>query len=225
MTVSDLRLLGSGSWSESAEGVSPSVGLQELVSVGLLRRRDVHFVERRRFAAAADRERRGEARPEGAPPIGRSPGADLILTGSWFAQGADSAVLELRLTGAETGEVVRSWRTATPADADLPSLARTATGGLLRALGAMGRLPEWDDPLAGTGVEPAPPAYRSAGIPTPAVGAYLRGVRAVDGYQWEAARRAFQRALEIAGEGFFEADVALARAARLRAGETLGSDP
>jgi hypothetical protein len=48
-------------------------------------------------------------------------------------------------------------------------------------------------------------------------------VEAEDWFDWEAARRAYQGAMEIAGTAFFEPDVALARLARLRAGGTLGA--
>lgn len=222
VTVSDLTLLGQGRWSESLP-VPAALGLQELVSLNLLRRRDVHFVERRRFARAAERERSGRPRPEGAPPVGRSPGAELVLTGTWVPAGGDSASLDLRLTDAESGEVVRSWRTATPADADLPSLARAAAGGCLRALEEMQRRPDWDDPLRSSTLQPAPAEYRTASVPAAAVEAFLRGLEADDRYEWERARTEYQRALEIGDPGFFEPDVALARAARLRTGGTLGA--
>lgn len=224
VTVSRIELLGQGRWSAET-GVDAAVGLRELISVGLLRRRDVHFVERRRFAAAADRERRGEPRPEGAPPVGTSPGAELVLAGSWFPVGADSAVLELRLTDAESGRVARAWRIGTPPAATLPSLARAATGGLLRTLDEMGRRAAWNAPLAGGAAEPAPDGYRSAGVPAEAVSAFRAGVAAEDRYDWSAAYRAYRRAMEVGGEDFFEPWVALARAARLRAGGALGESP
>lgn len=223
VTVSDMAVLGRGQWDENLP-VSPALGLRELVSLNLLRRRDVHFVERRRFARAAERERRGEPRPEGAPAVGRSPGAELILTGSWVPAGADSASLDLRLTDAESGEVVRSWRTATPVDADLPSLARAAAGGCLQALQEMQRRPDWDDPLRSSALQPAPAEYRTASVPAGAVEAFLRGLEAEDRYEWERARTEYQRAVEIGDPGFFEPDVALARAARLRTGGTLGAN-
>ena len=79
---------------------------------------DVEFVERRRFSQAADMERRGQARPVGAPPVGVSPGAELVLAGSWAPASADSAYLDFRLTRAETGEVVTTFRRSTPISAD-----------------------------------------------------------------------------------------------------------
>ena len=56
VSVTDLILVGTELLGESA--VSPSIGLQELVAAGLIRRRDVRFVERRRFVAAVEREAR-----------------------------------------------------------------------------------------------------------------------------------------------------------------------
>jgi len=67
--------------------VAPSIGLSELVATGLLRRRDVRFVERRRFAAAAEAERRRENRPPGTPPAGVSPGPEFILSATWVSLG------------------------------------------------------------------------------------------------------------------------------------------
>jgi len=200
--------------------------LQEMISVGLLRRRDVEFVERRRFIRAVRQVQQGRARPEGAPPVGRTPGAELVLEGRWEPARPDSVVLELRLTDARTGEERRAWRTAAPARADLPSLARAATGGLLRALSALDRLPEWDDPLEARGIEAAPPRYRDAAVPAGAMDAFLRGLEAEDRYAWQRARRDYLEAIEE-GEPpvFFEAREALARTARLRTGGTLGESP
>ncbi|NIP57032.1 MAG: hypothetical protein GWM92_17035 [Gemmatimonadetes bacterium] len=225
VAVSDLHLLGRGRWSEEGAAVSAGVGLQELVSAGLLRRRDVHFVERRRFARAAERERRGLPRPEGAPPVGRSPGAELVLTGTWVPAGPGGGLLDLRLVEERTGEVLEAWRTPTPATADLVSLARVATGGLVAALESRGRLPAWEDPLDGDDIDPAPRAYADAGIPAEAVRAFLQGIAAEDAYRWEGARRGYGRALRVGGEAFYEPEVALARTARLRAGGTLGASP
>lgn len=222
VTVADVVVLGQGRWDESPP-VPPTLGLQELVSLNLLRRRDVHFVERRRFARAAELERRGEPRPEGAPPVGRSPGAELVLTGTWSPAGADSAYLDLRLTDAESGRVVRSWRTATPVDAELPSLARAAAGGCLQALQELQRKPEWEDPLPSSSLPPATSRYRAASVPPAAVTAFLRGLAAEESYEWERARNEYRRAMEIGGTVFYEPDVALARAARLRAGGELGT--
>lgn len=222
LTVSEFLIVASGSRGLES-GADPGLTLSELVAAGLLRRSDVHFVERRRFSRAAERVRRGLPRPSGAPPVGRSPGAELILAGSWAPVDSGTAALSLRLTDAETGDVVRSWRVETPAEADPVSLARTTTGSLLSELDQMDRMPDWDDPLEARGTVVAPSTYRRAGVPVEAVSSFARGLAAEERYAWEEARRAYESALEAGGEGFFEARVALARIARLRAGGTLGA--
>lgn len=222
LSVGEFQLVPDGQWAVGT-ALTAAEGLQELVGTGLLRRRDVHFVERRRFSRAVEREQRGLPRPAGAPPIGRSPGAELILFGTWIPAGADSAALSLRLTEAETGVIRRSWSVGTPRDADAVSLARAATGSLLAVLDSLGRRPRWDDP-----VEPGHTAsrtFRRAGVPPEAVEAYFRGADAEDRYDWEGALREYRTALDLAGQGFWEPGVALARVARLRAGESLGANP
>jgi len=199
--------------------VDLSLGLSELVVTGLLRRRDVVLVERRRFAAAAERERRGLPRAPGSPPAGVSPGAEFVLSGTWARLGLDSAYLELRLTDVQTGTVAKTWRAATANDADPVALARTVVGSLLSALDAMGRRPAWADPHP----EAAPPGYRPSGIPPAAVAAFLRGLAAEERWAWEGARRAYEAAIKAGGGAFFEAASALARTARLRMGGTLGA--
>lgn len=223
VTVSEIVLL-SDPWGIDAP-LDPAIGLQELISAGLLRRADVDFVERRRYAAAVDRERDGLPRRPNAPAIGVSPGAEMMLTGSWIATG-DSAALDLRLADVESGRVRVAWRSSTPASADPTAVARLAVGGLLATLRELDRLPSWNDPLERTSGGIAPPTYVPAAVGLDAVAAFMRGVAAEDRYDWEAARRGYQRALELAGPAFVEADVALARVARLRAGGTLGgSEP
>ncbi len=217
ITVSNLLLLHQP-WSLQGP-VTPAIGMEELVASGLLRRRDVEFVERRRFSAAAERERRGQPAPQGAPGVGVSPGAELILTGTWAAAGPDSAALDLRLTDVETGDVVTAWRTMTPTNADPVSVARSINGGLLQALDEMGRLPDWTDPDPGS----APSAHQPTSISMTAVTSFMEGVAAEDAYRWEQARWAYQAAIDIGGSGFLEPHVALARVARIRAGGTLGA--
>lgn len=217
ISVGAFEILGTAPWSLDAD-VDLSVGLSELVAAGLLRRRGVNFVERRRFAAAAERERRGLPRSEGAPAAGVSVGAEMILTAAWATLGLDSAYLDLRLADAESGDMVTTWRAATANDAGPTALARTAVGSLLEALDELGRRPAWTDP------EPAAAfsTYRASPVPLPAVEAFFRGLAAEEGWEWEAARRGYQRALRAADGDFLEAEAALARAARLRQGGTLG---
>jgi hypothetical protein len=217
ITVSEIILL-SDPWGILSP-IPTAVGLQELVSAGLLRRRDVEFVERRRFSRAAEMERRGQSRPRGAPTVGISPGAELVLAGSWAPASADAAYLDFRLTSAETGEVVTTFRRSTPISADPTALARRITSGLLGALEALGRLPAWTDPIP----QAAPAGYQASGVSLGAVRAFFSGVAAEDRYDWEGARVAYQEALDEGGSGFPEAEVALARIARLRNGGTLGS--
>ena len=195
-----------------------SLGLQELVAAGMLRRADVQYVERRRFDALAQLERRGLPRPEGAPPLGTTPGAELVLLGSALAL-ADSTWLDLRLVDPGSSETRAAWRLAAPASSDPPGLARAVTGSLLAALARIRDLPGWEDPLPGAAL----PAYSPSGIPDAAWRAFLAGVSAEDRYDWDGARSSYQRALQLGGPHFFEAEAALARAARLRAGGTLGA--
>lgn len=223
VTVAEFLVVQATDWDLASTPVSPGLTLSELVAAGLLRRRDVSFVERRRFSEAAERARRGLPRPSGAPPVGRSPGAELILAGSWAPADSATGVLSLRLTEVETGNVIRSWRVETPPGADPTSLARATTGSLLEELGTMDRRPGWTDPLRSRNVVTAPARYRDTGIPVGAVVAFARGLAAEEAYDWEEARAAYQTASEAGGEAFFEPRVALARIARLRAGGTLGA--
>ena len=58
VSVSEITLLGDPWDLEGATDIS--LGISELIVTGLLRRADVNLVERRRFAAAAEAERRGQ---------------------------------------------------------------------------------------------------------------------------------------------------------------------
>lgn len=217
VSVAEITLLGN-TWGLQSS-VDLSLGVSELIVTGLLRRADVELVERRRFAVAAEAERRGLARAAGAPSAGISPGAEFVLSGTWASVGLDSAYLDLHLTDAEGGGVVTSWRTATANDADPAGLTRTIVGSLLGALEDMGRRPAWNDPEGDT----APASYRATAISSRAVEAFLRGLAAEEAWKWEAARRGYQAALAEGGDTFVEAASALARTARLRNGGTLGA--
>jgi hypothetical protein len=215
LSVADLELLGEPHY--FAVGPVPArLGLTELVAAGLLRRADVQFIERRRFAAAVEAERGGRARLPGAPPAGVSPGAELTATVTWVPLGTGAGSLEVRLTESATGRVAQTLRTPLPADPEAVGLARAAVGAILAALGEMGRLPAWNDPIAMA----APPAYAASGVSPQALSDFLAGLDAEERWRWESARVAYQSAARA--PGFFEAEAALARTARLRLGGTLG---
>ncbi len=218
ITVSDVTFAGSYPWPGDAR-VEPGLGVSELVAAGLLRRRDVRFVERRRFAAAVAAERRGDALPAGRPPAGVSPSADMALAATWIPAGPGEAFVEVRLTRLETGDVEGTTRTVISRAAGPVELARSVVAGALDVLSGLDRLPEWDDPLA----SPAPGgANAEAGgrVSTVALRHFLRGLAAEEAWRWEDARRGYQRALAD-DPGFHEARAALARTARLRLGGTL----
>lgn len=214
IALGDVTLLSTPRW--SAGTVSPTLGLAELIAAGLLRRADVRFVERRRFAAAAEAERTGAERPVGAPRAGVSLGAELVAHVVWAPVGGSSTSLEVRLVAAATGAVVVTRRALAPEDADPVGLARLAVGTVLAALGEAGRRPAWSDPVPGA----APEAFASSGIAPDAVADFHRGLAAEETWSWESARVAYTAAARA--RDFVEASAALARTARLRLGATLG---
>jgi len=214
VSLDTVELAGQAPWS-FASPVTPGLALSELVVAGLLRRGDVRFVERRRFAAAALAEERGERRPAGAPPAGVSEGAELLASVVWVPLPTGSSI-EVRLTEAARGAVVGSRRASIPAGSDIVATARTVVRTLLAALESVGRLPAWTDPLGSAATGQA----AGSGVPDRAVESFLRGLAAEESWRWEAARASYQDAAESVG--FFEAEAALARAARLRLGGTLG---
>lgn len=197
-------------------GAAPAdVAVLELIAAGLLRRRDVEFVERRRFTAAEEAERRGVPRPAGAPPVGTSPGPDILVEVSWLEVGGTSTA-DIRLMDPTSGEILSSDRMVVPPGAGAIGFARRATRAILSGAHEIGNVPAWSDPIS------AAPNWLTPGIPSAAFAAFRVGTAAEDRYEWEDARRAYLRAREAGGAAFIEADVALARAARLRTGGTLG---
>ena len=215
LSVAGVELLGDPPWPDAGP-VPAALGLTELVVAGLLRRADVRLVERRRFAAGVEAERAGAVRPAGAPSAGVSPGSELTASVTWIPLGTRGASLEVRLTETATGRVAGTRRARVPADAEPVGLARTTVGALLAALGELGRLPAWDDPLAGA----APSEYVASGVSSEALTAFLTGLAAEERWRWERAGVAYRSA--GGAPGFFEAEAALARTARLRLGGTLG---
>ena len=217
VAVEEMEVAGEPGWSTPA-GVSPALGLTELMAAGLLRRQDVDFVERRRFAAAAEAERRGQPRPEGAPAAGISRGAQYVAKATWSRIGP-VARLDVRLSDAATAQVVAVWRTQTPTDADVVALARGAVAGTLAALDSLGVRPQWADPAT----QAAPTRFQASGVAHGAAASFFQGLAAEERWRWEEARRGYQDALAVAGGAFVEAEAALARTARLRNGGTLGA--
>lgn len=217
VALAEVLITGTPTWSPPA-GVGAELGLTELAAAGLLRRQDVRYVERRRFAAAAEAERRGLPRPAGAPAAGISPGARFVAHATWSLLVPDSGRVDVRLLDPASGAVVAGWRGATPPGADPLTVARTVVAGVLAALDAAGGRPAWADPAGGA----AGPGSPAAQIPAQAVTDFFLGLVEEDAWRWEEARVRYQRALAAGGSGFLEAAAALARTARLRNGGTLG---
>lgn len=195
---------------EGAFGPGTGVALAELMAARFLNGRALQVVDRRRFTAAAERERRGLPRPGDAPPLGTTPGARWLVGAAVVPGGAT-----LRLTDAGTGAVRASWRVDVPGGTHRIALSRLLGDSLLDRLDAEGLLP------AGPGGEgpPGDPVQD----PEAAFRLFQEGVAHDDAYRWEEARRAYEAAAATGGPGFPEPLEALARVARLRAGGTLGA--
>jgi hypothetical protein len=217
LSLTGVELLADPPWSFAAP-TPKDLALSELVVAGLLRRADVRFVERRRFAAAAEAERSGARRLAGAPPAGVSTGAELLASVVWVPLAAGQASLEVRLTDAARGGVVATRRVLLPRDADPVGVARQVVAALLASLGELGRLPAWSDPITGA----APSTFVPSGVSQRALEDFTVGLAAEESWRWEGAREAYQAA--ASSVGFFEASTALARTARLRLGGTLGEN-
>jgi len=215
LTFAGVQLPEAYPWG-GAYPVPPALGLSELVVAGLLRRRDVEFVERRRFTVAVEAEQSGLVRGSGAPPAGVSRGAELTATAALLPLPGGQTAVEVTLTRLQTGAVAGAGRQLIPADAEPLGTVRVIVATILSVLDGIDQRPAWADPLQGT----APDAYRPTGVPESAVVSFLTGLAAEERWNWELARRSYQAASET--EGFFEPATALARTARLRSGGTLG---
>jgi hypothetical protein len=213
VSISQVEFLGRFPWNTPA-AVAPALGVEELVVAGLLRRRDVRFIERRRFAAAVEAIRNGVRPAPGAPPPGISESADFITTAVWIPVGSGQASVEVRLSTLETGAVAGATRLVLSDDADPVMLARTIVNGVLQVLDDLDRLPVWDDGAGRTGTA------RERRVSTDALASFFAGLASEESWDWEGARRGYQTAARDAT--FHEASTALARAARLRLGGTLG---
>jgi hypothetical protein len=210
VAVGTVELVGTVEW--PAGVVTPQLGISELAVTGLLRRRDVRFVERRRFAVAVETEQRG-TRPAGQPAAGVSPGADYIAHAVWIRLGDDGSSVEVRLVHPASGSVASSARVSLRPGTDAVSLARGIVRGTLLALDGIGERPvggapppSADDPVEGR-------------VSPEALEDFLRGLAAEERWQWEEARRRYQAAARASD--FPEAAAALARTARLRLGGTI----
>lgn len=210
VSVGSVEVVGTLEWPPGL--VTPALGISELVVTGLLARRDVDFVERRRFSVAARVEQQG-TRPPGQPAAGVSPGADYQVNAVFIRLGDTQSSVDVRLVHPASGEVAASTRQSLPANVDGVTLARGIVEGTLSALDRLGERPTGDvappsanDP-AGSGVSPEALQY------------FLRGLAAEERWQWEEARRGYQAAARAST--FPEAAAALARTARLRLGGTI----
>lgn len=191
-------------------GIDASVAVLELATAGLLRRRDVHFVERRRFSVAAAAERTGLEPPAGRPPVGISVGAEFAAAATYAEVTTELASLEVRLTSLQTGEVVGATRLQVTPGADAVQLGRSMVSGILAVLDELNRRPLWDDPMAAT--------RESERVREDILANFLQGLAYEEVWDWEEAREAYQAAVDV---DFPEAAAALARTARLRLGGTL----
>ncbi|MGB1779376.1 MAG: hypothetical protein ACPHQP_07460 [Longimicrobiales bacterium] len=209
VTISSFEVAGASPWRHEGP-VDATLAVAELATAGLLQRRDVHFVERRRFSAAAAAERAGLPRPPGRPPVGVSVGAEFGVTAVYIPISQDLASLEVRLTDLESGDVAGTTRLQVSAGGDPVEMGRSMVSGILEVLDELDRRPTWDDHDANVG--------SSDRVAPTAIANFLRGLAFEDVWRWEDARVAYQAALE--GD-FPEARAALARTARLRLGGTL----
>lgn len=201
------------------EGLLPegmSVTLAELVMARFLHRRDLVMVDRRRYAAAVERLRRGLPADPSAPEPGLSPGADWILEAAASPTPGDDVTLTVRLTESATGRIAATRAVTSPSKSGWLGAAREAGDLLLDMLREAGRLPV-------DGQETAPWALAGpVDSPEEAVRLFAEGVGAEDRWAWEEAGSAYEAAGQAGGAGFTEAAQALARVSRLRAGGTLG---
>ena len=216
VSVGDIDFAGPYAW--PGAGISSSIGVHELVAAGLLRRRDVEFVERRRFVAIADAERNGETRRPGQPPAGVSVTPSFSIQAVWIPLSATRTSVEIRLMDVLSGEVVQSTRAMLPSEPDAVTLARSIVDGAIAMLDDEGHLTAWVDSLAS---EPAN-AEATSGVSPASLVNFLAGLAAEERWNWEGARRGYQAA--AAEPAFHEAVTLLARAARLKLGGTLAEN-
>ncbi|MDZ7780181.1 MAG: hypothetical protein U5R14_09670 [Gemmatimonadota bacterium] len=214
VALGTIELLGTTNW-DLPSSLQPTVVVSELVTVGLLPRTDLEFVERRRFTAAVEAESRGTSRPN-APPAGVSEQPELVLSFTWTDLEGTGGTLEMRLTDSGTGAVRDAWRRTVPAEAEPVTLARHVTSGLVERLEALDLLAE---PMGDPGRSASTVNARSD-VTDQAFRHFARGLAAEEQWRWDRAKAGYESALS-ADSTFAEARAALARTARLRLGGTL----
>lgn len=215
VTVYEASLVGR--WPDPVpSGVSLGIGVSELVTAGLMRRRDVAFVERRRFTPAAEAERQGIRRAPGTPAAGVSPPLDFAIQSSWVDAGGGRSTAEVQLLDPGTGQVLAGTRVEFGAQLDPVTLARAIVRASLDLLDGETSRPAWTDPA------PLPNVGEGSGVESAAIDALFSAVAAEDRWRWDAARRGFVAA--AADPAFLEASILLGRTARLRLGGTLAEN-
>lgn len=213
--VSTYEVTIGGAWpGPTPDGATLSIGVTELVSAGLMRRRDVAFAERRRFTPAAEAERRGQRQPN-APSAGVGPRVDHVVQATWVPVTGDRSSVEVQLVSPGSGAIAGGTRVQLGPELDPVILARAIVSATLTLLDEVGSRPEWSDPLAAN-------AAGAPGVSTDAIENFFVGVAAEDRWRWDAARRGYASA--ATDPGFHEASTLLARTARLRLGGTLGEN-
>jgi hypothetical protein len=219
VSVYEVRI--TGNWSApGGDHDALAIGVTELVAAGLMRRGDVDFVERRRFAPAAEAERLGTSMPPGQPAAGLSRQVDFVVHVTWVPVPGGEASAEVQLVDPQSGEVVEGSRATLARSADPVAVARAVVETTLELVDRRANRPAWDDPLV-TRNRPAN-AGGISGVSAEAIKRFLDGLAAEERWNWEGARRGYQMA--ASDPSFHEARILLGRVARLRLGGTLAEN-
>lgn len=219
LSVFDVQI--TGTWSApGGDHEALATGVTELIAAGLMRRADVDFVERRRFAPAAEAERLGRSLPSRQPAAGVSRPVDYIVQVTWLPIPGGDASAEVQLVDPASGEVVEGDRATMARSADPVAVARAVVATALSLVDRRTSRPVWTDPLM-AGNAPAN-AGGASGVSAEAIRRFLDGLTAEERWNWEGARRGYQLAASDAS--FHEARTLLGRTARLRLGGTLAEN-
>lgn len=220
LSVYEVRL--GGAWGgPGAEHEALAIGVTELITAGLMRRADVDFVERRRFAPAAEAIRLGRTVSPRQPEPGVTRPVDYMVQATWLPIPGGEATVEVQLVDPASGEVVEGARAEVRRDADPVLVARVTVATALRLVDRRATRPSWNDPLA-RGAAMNANVTGSSGVSESAIRHFLDGVSAEERWNWEGARRGYVAA--ATDPSFHEADTLLGRAARLRLGGTLAEN-